>query len=184
MIRRTLLLLAALSPALASASDWQAQPDSTLGFTGSAQGESFDGRFARFTPDVRFDPAELAATRFHVRIDLASADSANAERDELLHGAEFFDSATTPEAVFVAEGARPNEAGDGYLSDGTLTLKGVSKPVTLRFRFTATGDSAQLEASADLDRTAFGIGDGEWLDAETIAHEVSVAATLNLRRVP
>jgi polyisoprenoid-binding protein YceI len=184
MIRRTLLLLAALSPALAYATDWQAQPDSTLGFTASAQGESFEGRFTRFTPEVRFDPADLAATRFHVRIDLASADSANAERDELLHGAEFFDSASTPEAVFVADGARSDERGDGYVSDGSLTLKGVSKPVSLRFRFVPAGDSAQMEVAAQLDRTDFGVGGGEWLDAEMIAHEVTVAAHLVLKRSP
>lgn len=184
MIRYTLLLLAALSPALAAATDWQVQPDSTLGFTGSAQGESFEGRFTRFTPEIRFDPADLAATRFHVRIDLSSADSANAERDELLHGAEFFDSATTPEAVFVAESARSDERGDGYISDGTLTLKGVSKPVTLRFRFVSVGNSGQMEVAAQLDRTAFGIGGGEWLDAEMIAHEVTVAANLVLKRSP
>jgi polyisoprenoid-binding protein YceI len=186
MIRRlglsAALLCVLAAPALVRGADWQAQPDSTLGFTGSAQGESFEGRFSRFVPEVRFDPADLAATRFHVRIDLASADSANAERDELLHGPDFFDSAAQPEAVFVAEGARAE--GDGYVSDGQLTLKGISRPVSLRFRFTAADGRAQLEAAARLDRTAFGVGGGEWLDAETIAHEVSVKATLKLTPKP
>lgn len=179
---RTAIALALLLPLSAFAADWKAGAASTLGFTGSAQGESFDGRFTRFAPEVRFDPADLGATRFHVRIDLASADSANAERDELLHGADFFDSANRGEAVFQAEGARAE--GNGYVSDGQLTLKGRTAPVSLRFRFETTGDSAVLDGEATLDRLAFGVGDGEWADADMIGHEVTVKTRLQLQRQP
>lgn len=177
-----LLLAALLLPALAGACDWTGQPDSTLGFTGTAQGESFDGRFTRFTPHVHFDPADLAATRFDVSIDLASADTANAERDELLHGADFFASNGAAPARFVASGARAD--GDGYVSHGDLTLKGISRPVSLHFRFTPTADGALLEGKATLDRIAFEVGAGEWSDAETIGHEVRVTTRLTLRAAP
>lgn len=179
MTLRTASLLLALLPGAALAADWAAQPDSTLRFIGSAQGESFEGGFARFDTQLSFDPADLAATHFAVSIELPSADSANSERDELLHGAEFFDSAAQAEARFEASGAEAD--GEGYLSRGELTLKGVTRPVTLRYRWSASADGAVLEGEATLDRLDFGIGSGEWEDPEMIAREVTVKTRLNLR---
>jgi len=179
MIRCSALLILLLPLPLAAA-DWKATGDSTLRFVGGAQGESFEGHFSRFDAKVRFDPEDLAATRFDVRIDLASADSANSERDELLHSADFFDVARFAEARFEALGASLDNG--SYTSEGTLTLKGKSQPVRLHFRWLVQGETTVLEGDAVLDRLAFGVGDGEWTDADMIDHRVEVRTRLALRR--
>ena len=173
-------LLAALAlPGAAAASAWDLQPGSTLEFTGSMQGEGFEGRFGAFDADIVFDPADLAGARFDVAIDLASADTDNSERDETLLGPEFFDVADTPQAHYVATRFRSD--GDGFLADGELTLHGVTRPVPLHFTFERTVDGAVLAGHAELDRLQFGIGSGEWADPETIAHAVQVETRLELR---
>ena len=175
-------LLCALAPGLAWSASWQSASPSTLAFEGAAQGESFSGEFRQFSARVDFDADNLATTRFEVDIDLGSADSQNAERDELLREEAFFDIANQPAARFVAVGAEPE--GDGYLSRGTLSLKDHSRAVNFRFRFSETASGAQLVGEAVLDRTDFGVGSGDWEDAETIDHRVKVSTTLTLVPVP
>ena len=167
-----------LLPAVAAATSWQSSTPSALRFEGAAQGETFVGEFKRFSARIEFDPDALAATRFEVEIDLASADSQNAERDELLRDSEFFDVGSQPSARFVAEGAEATA--DGFLSGGTLTLKGHSRAVNFRFTFTPGESAATLDGEAILDRTDFAVGSGEWEDADTIDHRVKVITTLTL----
>ncbi|MCC6595435.1 MAG: YceI family protein, partial [Rhodanobacteraceae bacterium] len=64
---RTLLMCTLLLPAVAFARDWQVDAAaSTLGFTGSYQGEAFTGRFKSFEAQIRYDAADLATARFDV----------------------------------------------------------------------------------------------------------------------
>jgi polyisoprenoid-binding protein YceI len=179
--RSAALALLLLSPAV-WATDWESTAPSALRFEGTAQGESFIGEFKRFTAKVSFDPSDLAATRFDVAIDLASADSQNAERDELLQGGEFFDVGNQSQARFEASGAEAQD--QGYLSRGTLTLKGNTRAVNFRFRFTSGENEASLDGEALLDRTDFAIGAGDWEDAEMIDHSVKVITSLSLQPVP
>ncbi len=161
------------------AADWKQQADSTLKFSGIQQGEAFEGKFGRFASTIHFDPAALADAKFDVAIDIASADSANSERDETLLGAEFFDNARFPKARFVTGTFR--QVGPGkFEADATLTIRDKSVPV--KFPFTWTGDArtAELKAKVTLDRLAFDVGTGEWEDEETVGRKVDVNVHLKL----
>jgi polyisoprenoid-binding protein YceI len=182
-IAATLLLFVALAaPPAAHAADWSVDAaQSSLRFAGVSQGESFEGSFARFTPAIRFDPAALPGSRFDVTIDLASADTRNEERDSTLVTSDFFDVEKFPQATFVAEDFVAGADG-GFEARGTLSLRGVSKPVTLSFTWTPIEGGARLDGSATLDRIAFGVGAGDdWSDPDSIAHQVDVLTTLVLR---
>lgn len=177
--RTIMLALAASLPLAAQAGAWHADAaHSKLGFTAVAQGDAFDGRFKRFDATIAFDPAALAGSRFDVTIVLASADSANAERDVTLRGADFLAAAQRPTASYVCTRFR-NLGGGRYAADGTLTLRGVSKPVTLTFTWTA-GRAPQLVGDATVDRLDFGVGGGQWADTSVIGNAVKVHTELVL----
>ena len=181
---RALLLRALLLPALlfaagaVHAADYTAQPESKLGFSATYQDEAFVGSFARFTPVIRFDPAQLATSRFDVRIVLASAGTANAERDEMLLGSEFFDAVGVPEARYVATRFRAL-GGNRFVAEGTLSLRGVSKPVPLAFNWTP-GAKPVLIGEATISRLAFKVGTGDWTDTELLPDAVKVKTRLVL----
>ena len=185
MVRRLLLtaLLALLaSSALADpmpAPDWETAPGSWLQFETSYDGEAFEGRFARFAPALRFDPARLAEARFDVRIDLASADTGHDERDEVLAGDEFLDAAGAAEARYVATAFRAL-GGDRFVADGELTLRGVTLPVALVFTWRG-GAGPVLDGEATVPRLAFGVGTGDWADTSLLPDEVKVRTHLVLR---
>lgn len=180
MIVRRLLPLLLFVATAASAAEWKVVPaGSSLRFSGTAQGEAFEGRFKAFDAKIAFDPAHPAGSRFDVAIDLASADTQNEERDGALKEADFFDVAKTPKAIYVADAFATK--GAGFVANGTLTLRGVSRPVALEFTWTPSASGATLEGRATLDRSAFGVGGGDWADPEMIANEVEVATTLVLQ---
>lgn len=178
------LLLAGLAAfglahaAHAAAADWRMQPGSTLGFRSSMQGEAFTGRFARFAPTLRFDPAKLAGARFDVVIDLASVGTNNAERDDALKSLEFFGVKKQPQARYVATAFRALGQGR-FVADGVLTLNGRSKPVPLAFTWTG-GARPVLAGSATVKRLDFGVGTGEWADLSVLPNDVQVTTRLVL----
>ena len=181
MIRILIACLALLATASVSASNWRVGDDRSLTFTGAYMGESFDGRFERFDPVIRFDPAALENARFEVQIDMPSAKTGNEEYDSTMHGDEFFDSRNFPQALFVAKTFR-HTGGDAYEADGELTLHGKTLPVPFPFTFRIDGDSARLTAKVTLKRLDFDIGSGDWADTDLITNEVQVGVDLPLTR--
>lgn len=157
---------------------------SSLGFTAVQQGAKFESRFETFTARVSFDPASPQTGRITARIDLASVDTGNPERDEVLKGADWFNLARWPQAVFSA--GQIVRDGEGFLARGTLALRDVTAPATLKFRWTpaAQGQPARLAGSAVLDRLAFGVGQGEWRDTSYVGNRVEVQVDIGLRPVP
>ena len=141
-------------PFAASAANYSVQSASTLGFTGTFQGASFDGKFGKFTAAISYDEAGLATSKFDVDVDLASAKTGDNDRDSALPGAQFFDTGKFPKAHFITTGFVKNAS--GVVANGTLTLHGVTKPVTLRARFfgTATNPMSKKASVGFLGRIA------------------------------
>jgi len=159
-----LVLPLALVATGADARDWQVDAaKSSLTFKCSYAGEAFDGKFAKFTAQIAYDEADLASAKFDVNVDLASADTQNSDRDDALAGADFFDSKKTPQAHFVTQSFA--KTGDSVEAKGALTIRGQTKPVTLKVHFSASGNSATLDVDTTLKRLDFGLGvSSDWND--------------------
>jgi len=177
-------IVAEAAPATGS-HEYELEPaGSSLTFTAVQQDAKFDSRFEAFTARVSFDPANPGTGSITSRIDLGSVDTGNPERDEVLKGADWFNLARWPQAVFTAGRIVPD--GDGFRASGSLTLRDVTAPATLNFRWTpaAAGRPARLTGSATLDRLVFGVGQGEWRDTTYVGGRVEVHVDIRLRPIP
>lgn len=161
--------------------DWTVASGGRLGFTARWNGEAIDGRFGRWRAAIRFSPDELAKSQIRVTVDLASADTGDGQRDDSLKSSDFFDTGAHPSAVFTARDIR-HLGGERYEARGTLDLRGVSKPATLRFALKIDGDKARVTGTARIDRTAFGVGQGEWAATDAIAAGVDIAFSFTATR--
>lgn len=182
-MRAVTALLLAFAPTLALAAPPVLVPaeGSRLGFETSYDGEPIRGRFERFEARIAFDPADLANSRFDVVIALASADTGNEERDEVLHGPEFFAVTRLAEARYEARRFRALPDGR-FVAEGSLTLRGVSAEVPLTFRWEA-GTVPVLEGTASVPRLAFGVGAGpDWKDTRSLPDAVAVSTRLLLTK--
>lgn len=161
--------------------DWTVASGGRLGFTARWNGEAIDGRFSRWRAAIRFSPDDLAESQIRVTVDLASADTGDGQRDDSLKSSDFFNIGAHPNAIFSAREVR-HLGGDRYEARGALDLRGVSKPATLRFTLRIDGDKARVTGTARVDRTAFGVGQGEWAATDAIAAGVDIAFSFNATR--
>lgn len=170
-------LLAAAAPVLAT--DYVQAEGSTLAFGGMYQGEAFAGRFPGFDTRMTFDPADLAAARLDVTIPLATATTGNDDYDGEMRGEAFLDARAFPQARYTATTFR-HLGGDRYAADGTLSLHGVEKPVTLAFTWTP-GPQPLLTGKATVRRLDFGVGAGDWADTGLIPDEIAISTRVRFR---
>jgi cytochrome b561/polyisoprenoid-binding protein YceI len=159
---------------------WKIQSGSTLGFSTSWSGQAIEGRFKTWDGDILFSPDALDKSKLTIRVDLASATTGDDQRDSTLPTPDWFDVPAHPAAVFTA--SRFKKSGpDRFLADGTLALRGVSKPVAVAFSLKIDGDTALAQGSATVNRTTFGVGQGEWAATDQIPAEVKLSFSLTAK---
>ena len=170
---RILMLALLLLPLAAHAREWRVDPAvSSLGFKGSYQGDPFEGRFKAFDATIRYDANRLADAKFEVTVDLASVDTQSAERDDTLQGGDFFDTGKFPKAHFVTDSFAKGADGS-VVANGKLTMRDITRPVTLKVTFVEREGGATLDVDTVLRRADFGLGSGsDWSDigAEVPVH--------------
>ena len=169
------------SPSATTPDRWTVVKGSTLGFAADWSGDAIDGRFARWEAEILFSPEALDASRLTVTVDIASATTGDAQRDASLPTPDWFDAARHPKAVFTAASFRKTGPGR-YIARGRLDLRGVSVPLSLPFTLAVKDDTAIVSGSAVLDRTRFGVGQGEWASTDQIAAKVKVSVVLTAMR--
>jgi polyisoprenoid-binding protein YceI len=148
--------------ALPAPGDWSVDVSHTeVGFSVRHLGlAKVRGRFRTFEGTVRVadDPA---ASSVEVSIDVASIDSRDEGRDNHLRSADFFDVEHHPTITFRSTGVRA--AGDRWLVDGDLTIRGVTRPVVLDATFEGIGGDpwggsrAAFSATTEIDREDWGL---------------------------
>jgi len=178
----TLVSLSLLATFVYAAVQWNMQPkDSQLAFVGVQAGAPFEGKFEKFTADIQFDPQDLATSRFDVKIDTASVNTQDRERDDILKGADLFAVKQFPTARYVADKFTAKGKGQ-FAASGKLTLRNITKDVPIEFTFEQKGADAWLKGTASIKRLDFGVGQGEWKDTETVANEVKIKFALLLKK--
>ena len=150
--------------------------ESHLKFTAKQQGDEFTGQFETFETDIVFDPANLEAASIKAVIDIKSVAAGSKDRDGALPGRDWFFVKKFPDAVF--ESTEFSKTGDdSYEAAGTLSIKGVSQPLTLPFTLTITDGVADMNGQVTIDRTQWKVGSGPWSTDEW----VSTAVVLDIK---
>ena len=93
------------------------------------------GSFGTFTARVDGSPADPSTAKISATIEVASVDTREPKRDEHLRAADFFDAAKFPRMTFTSTKVEKVSATKAKVT-GDLTLRGVTKPVTLDVEYT------------------------------------------------
>jgi polyisoprenoid-binding protein YceI len=174
-----IFMLALALPCAAVATDYTVEPAaSTLGFSGTFQGEAFQGRFDQWKAAIAYDPGDLAGSHFDVDVTLASVKTGDSDRDGALPGSDFFNVPKFPKAHFVSTSI--HKVGATVVADGNLTLRGVSKPISLDVAFKPQGSGATLDVNGTVKRLDFGLGASDYADTSVIGANVKITAHLQL----
>jgi len=105
---------------------------SRLGFSARhAMVTTVRGAFKDFEGTARIDTADPAASSVSVKINASSIDTGNADRDAHLRSGDFLEDEANPQITFVS--TKVERDGEDWAVTGDLTIKGISKPVTVVF---------------------------------------------------
>jgi polyisoprenoid-binding protein YceI len=128
------------------------------------------GRFQAVNGTVTVPENDPLGATVTVSIEVASVSSGHPKRDELIHSADFLDSGSFPVMTFTSSPAEAAAAAAGtWRIPGTLTIKGVSRPVVLDASFGGVishrgATRAGFSATTRINRKDFGVSWGGTLD--------------------
>jgi polyisoprenoid-binding protein YceI len=168
----TLLLGLVTLPAGVRAKTYEVDPEHTsVGFNVRHLFSQVRGRFDTFQGKIEFDPAQPQKTKIEGTIDVATINTNQAKRDEHLRSRDFFYVEKFPKITFASTGVDsigPDKK-SGKLK-GTLTIRGVEKPVVLDVAYLGEGKDpwgtvrAGFSATTTINRKDFGLNWNETLE--------------------
>ena len=121
------------------------------------------GRFNDFQATLDFDPQNPTAMRLTGVVAANSIDINNTDLENTLQESDWLDSERFPQIVFTSESVNVTDANQ-FAVNGTLSMRGISKPVTLEARFNGGADNIitrkytiGFQANARILRSEFGM---------------------------
>ena len=119
-------------PSLAHADTWDLDPaHSSITFAVKHLGVStVRGSFSGIIGTGEYDEKDVQKSSVNIEVAAQSIQSGNAKRDEHLKSADFFDATAHPKIAF--KSTKVEKKGKGFNLYGELTIKDITKPVTLK----------------------------------------------------
>ena len=120
------------------------------------------GSFTEFEGTAHLDVVNPAASTASVTIQVSSITTGNDQRDGHLRTNDFFDAPSFPTITFSSTSVEVLGS-EAFRLNGDITIKGVSKPISIDFEHTGTAKDpfgnlrAGFEGKAQLTRSDFGI---------------------------
>ena len=141
----------------------------------------YTGAFTNPTGTLTLDPKRPATAKVDISFPIKDVKTTDARLDAHLQAADFFDAAKFPVARFVS--TRVVASGTNATIIGNLTLRGVTRPVTLKARFIGAGPAPMgppklnigFAATGTIKRSDFGISYGVPLVSDTVELTINAA---------
>jgi polyisoprenoid-binding protein YceI len=141
------------------------------------------GVISQPTGTLTLDPKNPAAAKVSVDIPVANLRTGVQALDDHLMKADFFDAAKFPKATFVSTSVKPDGPTSAEIT-GNLTIKGVTKPVTLDVEFYGAGkapamaggkENVGFNATTTVKRSDFNMGYGVPMVGDTVELKIAAA---------
>lgn len=166
----------------AAAGHWSVDPaHSSITFQVKHIYSTVNGHFSDFKADIVFDPDHLDKSRFDFTVQVDGINTLIEKRDRHLRSEDFFHADRYPVMTF--ESSRiVHKQDDMYTVEGTMTIKDVSKDISVDFAFFEPKpnpmDKAKLvagfETSFSIDRLDYNVGDGRFHSMGVVGNMVDI----------
>jgi len=164
MLRLLALMLLPLAlPGTGIAAVWTLDPATTVAASIEWQGKPIAVRFPGISGDVDFDADNLATAKATLSVPAGKATTGNPIVDTMMHSGDYLDAGGHPTITFDLEKLTKTSKDTADVA-GTVTLRGVTRPVRLKAKVLAFGPTkedpsvqkADFAISGQIDRRDFG----------------------------
>lgn len=121
------------------------------------------GAFSKFGAVIEADLQDLTDAKIEFDVDLSSIDTRNKDRDDHLRSSDFFDIETHPKMTFIVTDIK-KKSKDNYDVTGDLTIRDVTKPITVDVHFEGQSkdpmsgnEAAGFTGKTKISRKEFGL---------------------------
>lgn len=147
------------------------------------------GYFEAYSGDFRFDPDKPEASQFDIVVKTKSLTTHHDRRDKHVFSEDFLDVKQFPEIRFKSNNIRRID-GNQYEVEGALTIKDVTKTVTIPFDFLGVRDNpfdskqlvAGFEGRITIDRLEYNVGSGKYYEMGAVGKDVDILISLEMLR--
>jgi polyisoprenoid-binding protein YceI len=145
------------------------------------------GAFETFTVTLEVPEGSTLPSSVRAEIEAASIDTRVGDRDNHLRSADFLDAANYPKLTFVSRSVSGKET--GFDVAGDLTIRGVTKPVTLKAEFDGGGkdpwgnERMAYSASTKINRKDFGLTWNQALETGGVAVGEEIDISIQIETV-
>lgn len=157
--------------------------DSRISFSTTQEGDGFSGEFTEFDAVIYFDMEAPETSQVWITIPISGFDGGSTDRNSNVSSTIWFDTKRFPDAVFKSTAIRAD--GDGYIANGTVSMKGVTRPISFPFTLDQTGEQTVMSSQFPINRTRWNIGQDPWntedyvglnvmMDIRVVATQMSV----------
>ncbi len=148
---------------------WKITEDHSIAFAN----KDVSGVFKQFSGSITFDPANISAAKFDLKIQVESINTGNGIQNKHAISSEWFNANKFPDITFVSD--KVEKTDNGYKAIGKLAIKGVTKSVTIPFTFAKKGNKATFVGKFSVDRTDFGVG----VKGNDVEENLKITATIH-----
>ena len=145
------------------------------------------GKFEGFEAEVQTEGEDFATAQIEAKVNTASINTNNLQRDEHLRNSDFFEVEKYPEILFTSTQIEKID-NDNFVLHGNLTLKGITKPVKLNVEYSGVtkdpwgGQRAGFMITGKINRGDFGLNFNAALETGglVLSEEVKINSEVQL----
>lgn len=160
---------------------------SSINFTITHFFTPVNGTFDDYQADILFDPENLNESSINITIPIESINTSNERRDGHLMSEDFFNAEQWPSIQFSSNSIEQT-ADNQFVAKGELTIRDVTQEFELPFELLGIMDHPMQEntkvagivADAELMRTDYGVGVGDWAATAVVGDKVTINLNLEL----
>lgn len=145
------------------------------------------GKFKNFEGTIEAEKDDFSDAKISFSADINSIDTGVEQRDQHLKSADFFEAEKFPSLTF--ESTSIDKDGDDYKLTGNLTIKDITKPVTLKVELGGVGPDmygqtiAGFEITGKINRKEFGLSWGAITETGGVVVSDDVKLVANVEAV-
>ncbi|MDP5081088.1 MAG: YceI family protein [Winogradskyella sp.] len=143
------------------------QNSSSINFVIKNLGINVDGRFNSFSVTTKFNESTLELERISGSIKVSSIKTGIDGRDEHLLEEDYFNAETYKQITLTSESiTKVSET--SYKVEALLTIKGITKPITIKADVVQIKDRYKISSTFEIDRKDFNVGGSSFVMSKTV----------------